>query len=193
MTTKALVVGSEGRKLTAALAAFDIEVAHVWTPEQAKPYPIIRDDGDGRVEGMIPQDVRLVLLLVDAAPHAKFAGPLKEECELRGISFVSALSKMPQLGRALTLGGFVSSAPESLKPKPADAPPMPEEPTVPAAPTPFVSVEPTPTFPSFDDCLATLKVTLKLMRDSHHVEEVFWSKEHGLNVTRKQSIDTDLD
>lgn len=175
MTTKALVVGSEGKKLAHALAAFDIEVAYAWTPEQAKPYPVIRDDGDGRVEGMIPQDVRLVLLLVDAVPHAKFAGPLKQECDLRGIPMVTALSKMPQLGRALTLGGFVSSSPETLKPKPVEAPPpMPEEPPMPANTPVVVEATPqsSPALPTFDDCLAALKVTLKLMRDDHHVEEV---------------------
>lgn len=184
MATKALVVGGEGRKLTAALAGFDIEIAHVWTPQQAEP------------QTPIPNDVSLVLLLVDGVPHAKFAAPLKRQCEKRDIAFVSALSKMPQLGRALTLGGFTSLSPESLKPKPVEAPPpMPEEPPVPANPPVVVEAAPqsTPTLPTFDDCLAALKVTLKLMRDDHHVEEVFWSKEHGLNVTRKQSIDTDID
>ncbi len=70
---------------------------------------------------------------------------------------------------------------------------MPAVPPVPVpAPVSAASDDKAKTW-SFDDLMGHLKATLKLMRDNHHVEEVFWSKEHGLNVTRKQSIDTDLD
>ena len=180
-TTRALVVGGEGKKLAAALADFDIEIAHVWTPEQTKQ--------------PIPPEVRLVLLLVDVVPHAQFAAPLKKACEANSIAFVATLSRMPQLGRSLTLGGFISKT--DTIPKRADVPPpKPEEPAVPAVPptpAPVTLPEDKIETRAFDDLMGHLKATLKQMRDHHHVEEVFWSKEHGLNVTRKQSIDTDLD
>jgi len=187
MTTKALVVGGDGKKLAAALADFDIEITHGWTAAE-------------QLRQGVPPDIKLVLLLVDAVPHAQFAAPLKKACDALNISFISALSRMPQLGRSLTLGGFVSKSNESLHAKRAEAPPpKPEEPAMPAvppvpvpAPVPTASDDKAKTW-SFDDLMGHLKATLKLMRDNHHVEEVFWSKEHGLNVTRKQSIDTDLD
>lgn len=190
MGTKALVVGlTTGRaRFAETLAPYSVEPVEYWPP-QTEPKEL-------------PTGIGALILLMDSGPTEAEQKAYRKACAKASVRYVSALSRPVPLERALALAGF-------FKPKPIEEGSevsirdlLKAPPELPPAPKPEETEMPAPTPPqppaekaswSFDDLMGHLKATLKLMRDNHHVEEVFWSKEHGLNVTRKQSIDTDLD
>lgn len=214
---KALVVGGVEsvvkRTIAKHLLDYGVELTHHWGIDGGKK--ILRPN--------LPPDIDTCVLLVDMAPREGLVPALKEMCDKRKVILVAAQRKLPQLDRALLLAGFIRkrkappvleeveldtsyadadveyaeepSAPVEAVSIPVPEPVVPPEPPKeePMSKPAIVAVPPEKANWTFDDLLGHLKATLKLMRDQHGVDEVLYSRQSGLEITRRQVVNVNMD